>query len=329
MALGLTSLLPVEFGKKVLRSQIQYFFLSMLLALIPFILGFLQSFTSIVSELKQANPAYPWPAYSDLLKALLTTVFLLVANAIFTKFFTPYAEWCISAKYKGKERYFKTHKFVDCVFKGSYYLFAFCFGYYAVKDTDFLTPMLGGRGNSVNMFKDYPYQEIKNYELIRNYLMVQLGYHLYSLTVHVCREPKNDFIEMLLHHLMTVLLIGLAYLMNYVPISVGVLLCHDFSDVLGYVVRTIVDTSLKKMTLVAYFGLLISWFYSRLIVFPFDVIRFGIYMDPKVLQLQGTLLMTVMLHILIILHVYWFYLFIQMGLRFVKTKETQDTYHIE
>jgi ceramide synthetase len=158
---------------------------------------------------------------------------------------------------------------------------------------------------------------------------MQLGYHLFSLFQHILKKPKNDYIEMLLHHLMTVALIGLAYFMNYVAISVIVLMVHDFSDVFGYIVRVFVDTNFKVVTLAAYLGLLISWLYLRLVVFPFDIIYYGLYLNLEIFDLPGTILLAVMLHCLVVLHLYWYYLFIQMGLKFLKTKTTQDTYHVE
>ena len=44
------------------------------------------------------------------------------------------------------------------------------------------------------------------------YLLIQLGYHLHSL-VHVAgiATKRNDFVEMMLHHYVTVLAIGNGY----------------------------------------------------------------------------------------------------------------------
>jgi hypothetical protein len=238
-------------------------------------------------------------------------------------------ERLISSKYKGLDRGFRSEKLVDCLFKGSYYIFSSSFGFYVAKDCEFFTRYLGGQGHSLNMFIEYPYLKIQNYEEVKLYLVIQLGYHLFSLFQHMLKKPKNDYIEMLLHHLVTVALISIAYFMNYVTISVVILFVHDFSDVFGYIVRIFVDTEYKSITLVGYVGLLVTWLYLRIIVFPFDIIRNSIYLNPTIRSMPGTVLLSVMLHCLVVLHVYWYYLFIQMGLRFVKTKTAQDTYHVE
>lgn len=318
-----------DFSSKYLKSQIQYLFLLILVALIPCLLKFLVSFTSIVSALKAGNPAYAWPPYIDFAKSLLISGLLLISLSVFHRLFRQTSERLISDKYKGLDREFRRVKLVDCVFKCSFYVLICAYGYSVVKDTDFLPLTLGGSGHSANMFNGYPYQEFSAYEDLKWYLTIQLGYRIFSLLQHMFNKARNDYIDMLLHHLMTVALIGLAYFMNYVAISVLVLLVHDLSDIFGYFVRIFIDTKYKNLTLISYVGLLIGWLYFRLIVFPFEIIRFGLYLNPIICDLNGYLLLGVMLHCLIILHVYWYYLFIQMGLKFLNTKSVQDTYHVE
>lgn len=315
--------------KKVLRNQIQYFFLAMLLIVIPFLLKFLKEFDSIVEMRKNGNKDYPWPKYADLYKAFSVTFLCIILSILFTKIFKPIAEKLVAKRYQGREREFKTEKIVDCTFKCCYYIFASGLGYIAAKNSFFLSPYLGGKGSSDMMFTDFPYQRFEEIELIREYLIIQLGYHTFSLLQHMYKEPKNDFIEMLLHHIMTVALVGLAYYMNYMTMSLLVLFCHDFSDVFGYLVRIFVDTEYKKLAVMWYICLLVSWFYLRLVVFPFDLIRVAVYMNPVSHEIYGLGIMGSMLHILLILHAYWFSLFIRMGLKFISTSIPEDNYHVE
>jgi len=155
--------------------------------------------------------------------------------------------------------------------------------------------------------------------------MIQLGYHLKSFLIHVWNKPKNDFMEMLLHHSMTVFLISLAYLMNYVTMSLLVLYSHDFADIFGCFVQTFVDTNRKWLTFTCYIMLLISWFYTRLWVFPNELIRASCY--ENTVEIHGLFVMGGMLHFLLVLHVYWFYLFIRMGMRFLRTSHVEDIQH--
>ena len=315
--------------QKVLRSKVQYFFLAILLIFLPFLLIFLQEFDNIVKMRKKGNKNYSWPQYSDLYKAILTTLSLILLNLIFFKAFSPVANLIVKKSYKGKERLFRIEKFVDCTFKGSYYIIAVIFAYFVSKDSYFLPVTLGGKGSANKMFYNYPYQEATDFGPIREYLMMQLGYHMFSLVQHLYKEPKNDFIEMLLHHIITVSLISLAYFMNYVCTSILVLIVHDFSDIFGYLVRIFVDTEYKNWTLFWYLSLLATWFYMRLFVFPFELIRFAVYDNELKHEIYGLGIMGAMLHILLFLHAYWFWLFIKMGLKFLVTKTPEDTYHVQ
>jgi TLC domain len=315
--------------KKILRSRIQYLFLAMNLVLIPFFLIFLNEFNNIVEMRKNANKNYLWPQYTELYQAGGFTILVIILRILFGKLFGPHSERFISNKYKGKEREFKAEKFTDCSFKGIYYIFAFAIGYFVSKDSFFLSPALGGKGATDNMFLGFPYQDLNDCPYIKEYLMMQLGYHMFSLLQHIYKEPRNDFIEMLLHHIMTVLLISLAYYMNYLTMSILVLYTHDCSEIFGYLVRLFVDTPYTKLTLCWYLCLLVSWLYTRLLVFPFDLIRVAVYMNPVAHEIYGMFFLGIMLHFLLLLHIYWFYLFIQMGLKFLSTKVPEDSYHVE
>ena len=131
--------------------------------------------------------------------------------------------------------------------------------------------------------------------------------------------------EMLLHHSITVLLVSLAYLMNYLPMSLLILFSHDISDAFVSYARFLVDTNSKYLAFFVYLFLIISWFYTRLIIFPFDLIRVSCYMNPMMHEMYGIGILGAMVHVLVLLHLYWFVLLINMGIKFVKTSTPEDT----
>ena len=98
--------------------------------------------------------------------------------------------------------------------------------------------------------------------------MVQLGYHFHSLILHFINDPRNDFMEMLLHHLVTVFAIGCAYFMNYLEPSAIILLIHDVTDVFVHCSKMLVDTVYQKWSVAAFLVVTVSWFYFRLLVLP-------------------------------------------------------------
>lgn len=90
---------------------------------------------------------------------------------------------------------------------------------------------LGGHGDVKNAFflvDDPPSVEL------RRYFLIQLGYHFHSLVYMVALSPiRNDFIEMLLHHVVTIILIGCSFMGNYTPSGALIAITHDIGDVTG------------------------------------------------------------------------------------------------
>lgn len=307
--------------------KVQLLFLLMFILIFPFLAAFLKEFNKIVESRKQGNPDYNWPSYEDLwLMTKALAVLILVQN--FMRFtLLSSATKLVSQRYSEQERQDRAKRQIDCIFKTGYFVFSVCFAYYVAKDSYFLPKSLGGKGYVKQMFRDFPYQGTEEFPLIREYLMVQLAYHTNSFIVHILSKPRNDFIEMLLHHSMTVFLIGLAYYMNYVTMSLLVLFTHDISDMFVYLTRVFVDTDFKKATLASYTLLMVSWAYTRLIVFPVELIATATYFNPVYEEIHGMWLLGGMLHFLLVLHFYWFYLLIKMGMRFATKGKVQDIQH--
>lgn len=104
-------------------------------------------------------------------------------------------------------------------------------GYYVLRDEPWLPRVLGGSGDVPNAFltmNDAPSDKLKLY------YMIQTGYHLQSLLYMVFLAPiRNDFIEMLLHHLVTLILIAGSYMANYTAVGALIAFTHDIGDVSG------------------------------------------------------------------------------------------------
>lgn len=308
------------------KNKMQLLFLVIFLLLCPFLGLFLREFNVIYQMRIIQRPDYTqWPQYIDLGYSFLASMVLTGLLALNQKIFLGLACKIVSEKYKGEERIERAERMIKCLFKGVYFTFAVGFAYYIAKDSYFMPTSLGGNGIVDDVFRDTPYFSHEGIFYIREYFVIQLGYHLHSLIVHVAGKIRNDFMEMLLHHSITVMLVSLAYLMNYLPMSLLILYSHDISDAFVSYTRFFVDTDFKKLTFLSYMLLMISWFYTRLIVFPFDFIRVSCYTNPMMHEMYGIGILGAMVHVLVILHWYWFILLLKMGFRFIKTKDPVDT----
>jgi TLC domain len=310
--LVITDTIWISLGK----SKMQILFFITFLIICPFLGLFLKEFNNIYLMRIANNPGYKWPKYSDLIFGLYTMVVLTVILFIMQKILRGSFYEVISDRYKDKERKDKADRMVKHLFKAFYFTFSVFFAYFIAKDSFFLPPCLGGSGRVEDSFKDTPYFDADGLEYLGLYLMIQLGYHFHSLLVHISSEIRNDFMEMLLHHSITVALLFLAYFMNYWPMSLLVLYTHDISDAFVCYTKVFIDTKMKLTTGIFSLCLIVSWAYTRLYVYPFKLMRYGVYENPWIHEVYGIGIMGTMVHVLLVLHVYWFILLIKMALRF-------------
>jgi ceramide synthetase len=303
---------------------IQYIFLLLILLIFPILIPFLKEFDQLVEMRKSGNLSYPWPEYSDLKISFLTACSFFLIQPLFIQISNPLINHFLSPKYQGQERTNRIHRASDMLFKGTYFLLASLFGWYVSRDAYFLPVAIGGRGDAALMFKDFPYQPFDGFPLIRVYILIQLGYHLHSLITHLVQLPGKQYMEMLLHHIVTVFLIGLAYFMNYVTISLLVLYTHDIGDFFLNYARVLIDTRFKNLGAFMCIMVLASWGYMRLYIFPVHLIRTAVYENPVHEQIYGMFVLGSMLHVLLILHIFWYVQLVRYALRFIKEQTPEE-----
>jgi ceramide synthetase len=238
-----------------------------------------------------------------------------------------FGEYIIAkGKWTAAERAARIERLGHVAFKFSYFVIVSVIGYRILKDQSWIPWVLGGSGNIENTFNGHPAHNLT--PAIRNYYMIQLAYHLSSFIYQFMFAHRMDFYEMLLHHSVTVAVIVYSYCMNFVRIGTVVYFLHDVSDIFSYAVKMSVDTPFKKLTLTIYGLLLAVWGYTRMFVFPFYVLymfayfiqqgfpRLGIFVECFYVMTLGALQ---------ILHIYWYSLFVAMGLKYKKSGKTDDT----
>jgi hypothetical protein len=104
-------------------------------------------------------------------------------------------------------------------------------GFYVMYEEKWFPKELGGKGNAA-----FVYQVLEKAPsfLLKHYFLLQWGYHLHSLFYMLWLSPiRNDFLEMFLHHVATVVLIAATYLANYTANGSLVVFTHDLGDVVG------------------------------------------------------------------------------------------------
>lgn len=123
---------------------------------------------------------------------------------------------------------------------------------------------------------------------------------------------------MLIHHALTIGLVALSYTTGQHRIGILVLMCHDHSDIFLEAAKLWKYVKLEPLSNLTFVGLMVSWIYSRLYLYPVYVVsscfleRWG---SGYAMPWDSVLIFW--LASLELLHVNWFYLILRVAERAV------------
>lgn len=215
------------------------------------------------------EPHYKWPELSDfyitIIFALMSVAINFILNKISWSFF-----YAVCKEKKDEEiRKAKTLKACNSFYKSLYFMSAAAWGYYILKDEKYLPRSLLGHGDLSLMNDNYP---VHHWPIgLRCYYLGTMGYHVHQLFQHAMHPMRNDFIEMFLHHVVTLTLYSFSYMTNMTAAGSMIMYLHDWADVFAGLVRCFTETTILPISVFAAIGMTLSWFYTRILVFPFII----------------------------------------------------------
>jgi len=165
-----------------------------------------------------------------------------------------------------KEREIRSGKGALCIYKTIYFALASFWGYFVLKDQNYFPKSLFGSGEFYNGFKDFPYTIHASY--LKEYFLITMGYHVGGLITHFFGTRRNDFVEMGLHHILSLYLYGGAYLCNFLEIGCVIAFLHDTADITTNIVKALAETKLKIPTAVVFVIHMCIWFYTGNFLLP-------------------------------------------------------------
>jgi hypothetical protein len=144
---------------------------------------------------------------------------------------------------------------------------------------------------------------------------------------------RGDFREMFVHHIFTNLLIIGSSFYRFHYIGSMVFLLHDISDIPVDLSKLANFLKWKTTTIICFIGMCITWLLTRLIILPFIVWSSIIYeswlvcadgLVPPMYYNMFQPIFVFLLGFLILLHFFWFTMFIRMGYVLVRKGEAHD-----
>ena len=146
-----------------------------------------------------------------------------------------------------------------------------------------------------------------------------------SLVSHFFATRRNDFVEMALHHFVTIYLYSGCYLLNCTEIGTVIAFLHDIADITTPLTKTLNETHFETATVIVFLFNTLSWAYTRNYVFVLIIynIIFNIHENFNEEPLMRPYF-SFLLGCLALLHYYWLYLMLLIFYNFATEGSTED-----
>lgn len=121
----------------------------------------------------------------------------------------------------------KQARFMEQVYTAMYFAIFGPFGLYVMKNAE-----EGGLWyfRTISMFEGFPHRAHDG--IFKAYYLLQASYWMQQAIVLLLQleKPRKDFKELVLHHIVTLALIGLSYRFHFAKMGIAVFITHDISD---------------------------------------------------------------------------------------------------
>ncbi|KAF7634125.1 TLC domain-containing protein [Meloidogyne graminicola] len=206
----------------------------------------------------------------------------------------------------------------ETAWRFTYYLFISIAGIYILHDQPQFTSM-------AESFKNWPNHHLPN--SVWWYYVIQTGFYwslIFSILTFDVR--RSDQYEMASHHLATIILLAMSFTVNFVRFGSLILLIHDSADIFLELGKLFRYAGWDKAVTIDFCLFMFVWILTRLVYFPFVMLRCMIFDGPTLIQesyrwgnlLQRPIVPRVFLFILcflLILHLFWTYILLKIAIK--------------
>uniref|UniRef100_A0A5B7AAH9 Putative ASC1-like protein n=1 Tax=Davidia involucrata TaxID=16924 RepID=A0A5B7AAH9_DAVIN len=223
------------------------------------------------------------------------------------------------------ERRKKIRKFKESAWKCVYFLSAEILALSVTYDEPWFTNtkcFWVGPGNQV-----WPDQKIKL--KLKGMYMYAAGFYTYSIFALIFWETRrSDFGVSMSHHVATVILIVMSYILRFARAGSIVLALHDASDVFLEVGKMSKYSGAETLASFAFILFVLSWILLRLIYYPFWILwstsfEVILTLDKEKHKVDGPIYYYVfncLLFCLLVLHIYWWVLMYRMLVKQIQAR---------
>lgn len=156
------------------------------------------------------------------------------------------------------------------------------------------------------------------------YYMIELTFY-WSLTFSQFYDVKRkDFVEMFIHHITTILLMGLSWTCNLTRVGTLVLVIHDVADILLEAAKLCKYTNYQRTCDILFTLFAVTWIVTRLGVYPTWILYSTTIEAPQIVEMfPAYYIFNALLAILLMLHVIWTYFILKIVYKAMYTGKTE------
>lgn len=162
---------------------------------------------------------------------------------------------------------------------------------------------------------DYPFHPFS--DIFKYYYLFEVSFYLHqALILFIFDYKRKDYFELATHHIVTIALIGISFVLRHFRIGLIILLIHDASDIFLYLAKIFHYIQKSSCTDLTFGTFAFIFFVSRLFIFPYVV--YSIFWEPQIYHKNidrfwpQVIFWKICLLTLQILHVIWFAMILRM-----------------
>ncbi|CAG8454464.1 6363_t:CDS:2 [Scutellospora calospora] len=190
-----------------------------------------------------------------------------------------------------------------------------------------------------HLWVGYPHYELTY--LAKSYYLIQFAFWLQQIVVLVLQieRPRKDLLQLIAHHIITILLIGGSYLSNFTRTGNAVFITMDFSDIWLGLSKCMKYLNLPGfVTNISFINFMIIWVYAR--HYLYGIVAYSLWADSclpenneciwdplngywltwwsKYIILFGMLLLQILM-------IYWFILILRIAWKVANGQTAEDS----
>ncbi|XP_023312988.1 ceramide synthase 6-like [Anoplophora glabripennis] len=154
--------------------------------------------------------------------------------------------------------------------------------------------------------------------------MVSLSFYWSLCVSQFFDVRRKDFWQMFIHHIAAILLMSLSWMVNVFRIGCLVLVVHDSADIFLEGAKMAKYAGYQKLCDAIFAILTVLWILTRLVIYPFWIIRNTSIDAPKVVPMfPAYYIFNSLLILLLVLHCFWTYLLLKIAYNSLKAGQME------